>query len=574
MKNIKYLLVAGVVFLSSACVDFLDHPLTTAISDDNIGEIVQRDPSKLNDFLAAGYRKIGSIQLYGRQMPYMATSSHEMNIDWLGEEQRNQWATNNYTAGNENIRQAYVKYYEALSSVNLVLDLIDHIDMEALSDDNNSLVSNIKGEALFLRAFIHFDLVRLFGEKGPSFGGGYPANKDAMGIVLMDRLADDQTAIAPRATIEQTYASILDDLEEAEKSIGDNQIPVNTAHVGPGYLDEDWTLDWGWAQKPAVIALRGKVYLYMNDYANAKTYFDRILADGRFKLDKPVNFTDYIQHTDNNAESIFALQYYNSSTGSAYEGAPEHHMVRIFGGGPGSWKNYFIDQSTAARFGVGSGEGPDPRLYEVTLYDYTFEDTPVPTDPDTGLPVTPVGDENFVLDDGAKWATATEGPVFKKINPNEAGFRYSQRRYTDFYKTSNQVFSRKNIEMIRLGDVYLMYAEVMLGLDDVATATEYVNKVRRRAYDAAHLQNYDTAGPHDLSAVTLPVIQEERWKELFFECNTRWFDICRWGILDTELAKYPSTLAGVVRYDPQDYYWPMPESELRSNPAIKQSRGY
>jgi len=63
------------------------------------------------------------------------------------------------------------------------------------------------------------------------------------------------------------------------------------------------------------------------------------------------------------------------------------------------------------------------------------------------------------------------------------------------------------------------------------------------------------------------------YKELFFE-NTRWYDICRWGILEQELAKYPSTNAGTVHYDPQDYYLPIPESEMRSNPLMKQSKGY
>lgn len=109
--------------------------------------------------------------------------------------------------------------------------------------------------------------------------------------------------------------------EKAETCIGDNQIPVNTTIPGPGYTDTDYTKDQGWAQRPAVHALLGKVYLYMSDFTNAKIEFEKVIGDNRFKLDKPVNFTDYIQHTDNNPECIFSLQYYLSS-GSAYEDAP------------------------------------------------------------------------------------------------------------------------------------------------------------------------------------------------------------------------------------------------------------
>jgi hypothetical protein len=117
-----------------------------------------------------------------------------------------------------------------------------------------------------------------------------------------------------------------------------------------------------------------------------------------------------------------------------------------------------------------------------------------------------------------------------------------------------------------------MYAETILNLGSTSEATEYVNKVRRRAWNESDYHAPGTKG-EDLSTVNISVIQEERFKELFFE-NTRWFDLCRWGILETELAKYPTTKAGAVHYDPNDYYIPIPESELKSNPLLKQSRGY
>lgn len=48
--KIKYMFIAGCLLLTSACSDFLDHPLTTSVSDDNIGEIIQRNPTKLGEF--------------------------------------------------------------------------------------------------------------------------------------------------------------------------------------------------------------------------------------------------------------------------------------------------------------------------------------------------------------------------------------------------------------------------------------------------------------------------------------------------------------------------------------------
>ncbi len=126
--------------------------------------------------------------------------------------------------------------------------------------------------------------------------------------------------------------------------------------------------------------------------------------------------------------------------------------------------------------------------------------------------------------------------------------------------------------MIRLADVYLMYAEVQLQLGNVASATEYVNKVRRRAWNEADYNAPGTKG-EDFATVTMAILQEERFKELFFEPH-RWFDLCRWGILQQELAKYPSTRAGVVKYDDIDYYLPIPIAQLNVNPSLEQSDGY
>ena len=54
--KIKYMFIAGCLLLTSACSDFLDHPLTTSVSDDNIGEIIQRNTTNLGEFLGSANR--------------------------------------------------------------------------------------------------------------------------------------------------------------------------------------------------------------------------------------------------------------------------------------------------------------------------------------------------------------------------------------------------------------------------------------------------------------------------------------------------------------------------------------
>jgi tetratricopeptide (TPR) repeat protein len=543
--KIKYLTFIGMILIFASCEDFLDHSVTRSLTDENIGEVIAKKPTALAPFLESAYRRWGGDGLYARNLFYcLNEQAHEFDLDWTGTLGWNEFAQNDMTSTNEMLPGFYTNYYLAINNANLVINLAGKIDQSILSESDKALVNNYKGEALFIRAHCHFDLLRLFGEKGPRFGGAYPANKDAKGIPLITELATADKIYIQRSTVGECYASILADLKESLNLIGDNQIPANTTVRKPGSLDVHYTKDSGWAQKPAVLALLGKVYLYMNNFQEAKTMFEAVIADPRFALDKPVNFTDYIQHNDNNPECIFSFQYYYDPVRQARgQNNPLQQLALINTNVANAWLNTFIDPHTFARFDCGTPK-QDPRIYEVSLYDHTW----------------------------SKWSTATTEPVWTTIDVNAPSFRCYIRKVIDFYNWSGPHLSHKNVDMIRLADVYLMYAETMLQLGNTATATEYVNKVRRRAWAEANYNSPGTKG-EDFTAVTMPIIQEERYKELFFEPH-RWFDLCRWGILDKELAKYPSTRAGIVKYEDMDYYCPIPIAQLNVNPALKQSESY
>ena len=535
--KIKYI-VFVLFFLCFSCDDFLDHEVTDSISDENISEIVAEDPSLVATFLKAAYRDdLNHLRLYKRNLYHAIPElAHEVDLDYTATAAWNEFAQNAVTSLNAFINYYYQWYYTTISAANLTIDLSEQVledDELSLSSDVISEIKNYKGEALFLRAFCHFMLLNMFGEKGPKVGGVYPNNKDAKGIILVDKFAEADNVYVARSTVGECYESIVNDLTEAKDFIGDNQIPANTTVRTPGSVDNDYIEDYGWAQLPAVYALLGKVYLYMNEYESAKTEFETVINDSRFALDKPVNFTDYIQHTDNNVESIFAMQYYTGTTGDITQQIPRIH-TNI----PNAWDNTFIDTHTFARF------GSDPRIYEATLFDYTW----------------------------SEWATSSSGPVWTTVDTAASDFMCYPRKYVDFYDYESPQLTTKNIEIIRLGDVYLMYAEAVLELGDATTALKYVNKLRRRAWDE---DDYDSPGTQgeDLTEIDLSVIQDERFKELFFE-NSRWFDICRWQILEEELALYSTSGAGVITYNDCDYYFPIPESQIESNNLLEQSVGY
>ena len=83
--------------------------------------------------------------------------------------------------------------------------------------------------------------------------------------------------------------------------------------------------------------------------------------------------------------------------------------------------------------------------------------------------------------------------------------------------------------IIRLGDIYLVYAEACFLTGDKESALEYVNKVRERAYG----KNFESQGK--LNSITWEDIWKERRLELAGE-GDRWYDFVRLSYYDMNKA--------------------------------------
>jgi hypothetical protein len=134
---------------------------------------------------------------------------------------------------------------------------------------------------------------------------------------------------------------------------------------------------------------------------------------------------------------------------------------------------------------------------------------------------------------------------------------------------SDQLIVDTDFPMFRLADAYLMYAEAVVRAgEDKSRAVSLVNEIRERAFG-------DQSGNINASELTLDFIIDERARELFWEGHRR-----------TDLIRFN-------RYAGSDYLWawkggnqegtsisedlqlyPIPRSELQSNPNIEQNPGY
>ncbi|MGE0353409.1 MAG: RagB/SusD family nutrient uptake outer membrane protein [Gemmatimonadales bacterium] len=135
---------------------------------------------------------------------------------------------------------------------------------------------------------------------------------------------------------------------------------------------------------------------------------------------------------------------------------------------------------------------------------------------------------------------------------------------------SNPTHVDTDFPMFRLADAYLIYAEAVLrgGGGTRAQALTYVNALRQRAYG-------NNSGDITDPELTLDFILAERGRELLWEAHRR-TDLVRYGLFTGTgyiWAWKGGQEAGVATQSFRDLY-PLPASELITNPNLKQNPGY
>lgn len=142
----------------------------------------------------------------------------------------------------------YTDIYQGIYRANTVLENLDK---------TSALRENLDGDARFIRALCHFQVVQLFAQPY-----GFTTDNSHLGVPIRT-----STAINPgtRATVKQVYDQIIADLKIAEVKLPDD--------------------NGGYATKWAAKALLAKVYFQMNDFANAYNYANQVITSNKFVLD-------------------------------------------------------------------------------------------------------------------------------------------------------------------------------------------------------------------------------------------------------------------------------------------------
>lgn len=241
------------ILILTSCDDWLDVKPKTEMD----AEEMFSTEEGFKGALAGVYTAMNQPSLYGREMTYGMVDA--VSQQWKVSSFHKYADAIDYEYESVKIKgtfdQLWVDMYNAIANANSILAYIDQSTTTFTGNNRNI----IKGETLAIRAYLHFDILRLF--------GGVDVNDSSEdGIPYVDHLTKRITpSVSPKKVIE----NILIDLKEAAKYLEEDPILTGqnvTTGDDQGYLiNRKYHLNYY-----AVIGLMARVELYAENLPEAK----------------------------------------------------------------------------------------------------------------------------------------------------------------------------------------------------------------------------------------------------------------------------------------------------------------
>ncbi len=384
-------------------------------------------------------------------------------------------------------------------------------DMTFASDPE--LKDIIIGQAYFLRAFYYFNLVRLFGE---------------LPLLLEETKSVDE-ATKERSSIEEVYEQIIIDLETAA-----GLLPNRGVYSGGVGREQ------GRATLGAANALLAAVHLTLENWDQAANASEKVIESGSYDLF--LNYSDnFYGANENGTESVFEVQYGNAGSptsslntffahpslvngNGAYAHVPTSNAINTgFPGAPGGGIGIVEDFET----------GDFRKDVSISYYDFTV---------------------------GVVLGTGPPDPLINKYFMGDA---------------LPAGVSPANYPVIRYAEVLLIRAESLNELG--AANSEAISIINEQIRERAGLGPLSQTITDDQAAFR-EAIWKERRTEMAFE-SKRLFDLNRTGRTAERLAAQgitinPAKIGEHPVTGKEQYLYPIPFSEISTNPLVQQNPGY
>ena len=300
MKDVlKYVILAALSFLSlCGCAGWLDVKPYDKISEDELLSSEEGYMKLLNgvyielnrDVLYGAALSVEMVEIMGGSYVIGTDNSVWGNYRDLSEYE---YGTDYWRA---RIAETWNKAYAMILNCNLLLNRIDR-DRELFTEDNFNIV---KGEALALRAMLHFDMLRLFGPV-------YSRHPEQLSIPYYKAYSVKPQNLKPASEIAEL---IWHDLIEARILLARDSVRTNEAFTDYRNLRPNYY---------AVTALLARAGLYFGDREAAYRYSTEIIkavGDGIFTFVDKSLVTGSPDDPDRifSSEVIFALSHSQRNT--------------------------------------------------------------------------------------------------------------------------------------------------------------------------------------------------------------------------------------------------------------------
>lgn len=484
MKKIFYILSIGLSLLAfNSCKDYLDKEVDTNLTEEKIFSDVHYAPGFLyniyND-LMTGYNRYDGAML--------ASGCDEAKNSYSGS--LVQTFNNGAVNSSLNPDDIWNQMYSGIRKTNIFLDKLN----TTIKETNSIPVADrprMKGEALFLRAMFHFELIKRYGK-----------------IPFVDKVLSTETAGSmPQLSFDEVVTRIVNDCDSAMV-----YLPITNDDANKGR-----------AVKSSAMALESRILLYaaspLNNIANDLTKWSKA-ATAALDLINMKGATIGLESKYQNAfytpyskEVLFATQAVNTNEferanfpvsfgGSGFTN-PTQSLVDAFDTKLGKPIGDDVTYDPAKPY-----EGRDARFYEIILYNgASLKSRQVETY---------IGGKDGLQ--SAPTATQTGYYLKKFVDPS-----------VDLDKGTTV---RKPWILFRFAEAYLNYAEALNEASGpVKEVYDAVYELRKRNYVITSRARYPAGMTQSQMRERL---KKERQVEFAFE-EHRFWDLRRWKDAETIL---------------------------------------
>jgi starch-binding outer membrane protein, SusD/RagB family len=433
--------------------------------------------------------------------------------------------------------------YQGIARANSAFPIIRQMNQQGVITD--SLANFLLGQAFFLRGIFYYYMACTF--------GGVPLELNVI-----------TNGLHPRASQDSVFKQVVSDMDSASQLL-----------PWPQQLAQQ---DLGRCTRGAALGYKGAAEMWLKDYADAITDFQALIPHYTL-LPNFMSIHEY--NNQNNAESIFELQF-SLPSGQTPDWSYGNNEV--------TWQSSFMWPWETSNFGY---------TYSNKLLYTSFEAG------DTRKPASIIGPDDTIASPGivaiggiknyaqviagfagtlslpASHFTGTDskimntcgkaGDLWTGDQPGQprSGY-YGMKYWRDPNVSGNtpsavdgktHIFGDQNITLLRLGEIYLDLAECQFHTGDQASATNSLMVVRNRAWGGA-------APASPFGPDFMQIMLQEYRHELAGEMST-WYDMRRTGL---QVAYIQNTF-GLTIPSGHDLL-PIPQTEIATNPLLKQNPGY